>query len=269
MKKYKRTIQMLQMSGLAQSSYREVIFLPSRKGKNSSIFLLEGVDVDTVEKRYFHHSTDDDVSSESDEEEVNNGRVTDLSWEYGRKVHMFLDVNKLKVKVWTTMIDYLSGGPLPATTDKWCCWDHHPISTTPIGLPIKYHEPGVFQTYKDSRVRIPNKLGDGEDWYFETDGIFCSFCCAQAYLDSPENMNNPLYRESHALLRFLYFKLFGKKIHNIQAASHWKSLDVYGGMLTIKKFREKFGQFVYTLTKNVRRPYMYPIGHQIEEITIF
>ena len=42
-----------------------------------------------------------------------------------------------------------------------------------------------------------------ENEYYETDGIFCSFNCCQAFIN--ENKHNPLYEHSTFLLNKIFF----------------------------------------------------------------
>lgn len=264
----------------------------TRKESKKRILFLEGVNAEEVEKRFKEQQSEDefaDYPERSDDEGV--GRLTtklsDLNT--GNNIPnfiTFLDPSKNKIKVWITMRDYINYGPLPERTDIWCYWCKHPFNTSPIGLPIKYYEEGEIVEYKDTLIKVPKDdtakptpkssrnrkkkskpKKNVEDDYFETYGIFCSFNCAEAY--RIEKKHEPLFRESKQLLRFLYFKLYNNFV-DITPAHHYEAcLKVFGGKLSIKEFRKSFCKVVYTITKNIKRPFMFPCGRYVEEKDIF
>lgn len=114
-------------------------------------------------------------------------------------------------------------------TKCYCWWDRHTFNTYPIGIPIKYIE---------------------EDDTFLCDGIFCSLCCAKSFIK--EHSKNFRYRESPYLLKLMYVKLGGKLGDKIPMASDWRVLDVFGGHITIKEFRDIFCRYSYTQTHNIQ-----------------
>jgi len=111
-------------------------------------------------------------------------------------------------------------------TDVNCWWCRFPVpeDVHPLGCPVKY---------------IKSK--GGEDDYFETDGIFCSFNCVMAYINI-EMRYNVRYRESGCLLYLLYKFIYGKEYTGvtIHPAVDWRLLKKYGGCFTIQEFRSKF-----------------------------
>ena len=157
----------------------------------------------------------------------------------------FLDFTKSRTTTRLTMHDYLMYGPLPIRTDLNCWWCRHPFKTSPLGVPIRYE-------------------AKKEEDYFETDGVFCSFPCCLAYIY--DNPKTPLYREADVHLHHLYYKIYGK-YRKIEPAPTWKILKDYGGHLSIREFRENFTDMIYTITLNVKRPYMFTTGTYIEEKT--
>lgn len=102
--------------------------------------------------------------------------------------------------------------------DTKCWWCKHNFDPPAVGLPEEYEE----------------KLNEGT---FKIDGNFCSFDCAMAYNMNDLNDNNCWKR--NALLHYLYYKTYGTKVKIIQAP-HWKTLNVFGGNLTIDEFRDEF-----------------------------
>lgn len=150
---------------------------------------------------------------------------------------------------------------------KYCCfWDRHPIGTgTPIGCPIKYEPNRVRKTYKSeitkekysisqcvTHARL-DSLGISNDKRFSVDereryiieGCFCSFNCLLAFLQDEAIRTDPHYRFSYALASDIYTHITGKNLEELIPAPHWKTLDVYGGTLSISDFRGSFGKIIY------------------------
>ena len=78
-----------------------------------------------------------------------------------------------------------------------------------------------------------------EDYYNETFyciGNFCSFNCVKSYnLD----INDVLVWEREALINLFYYMTY-KEYKNILPAPHWMTLEDFGGILSIDKFRKNF-----------------------------
>ena len=103
-------------------------------------------------------------------------------------------------------------------TDISCWWCCHQFDNPPCVLPEKIH--------------------DGKYYVF---GCFCTYNCALAYnLD----LNDYKTSERTTLLNHLYNKLYNKRI-KLDAALPRKCLKMFGGPLTIKKFRKH-------LTNNIK-----------------
>ena len=156
------------------------------------------------------------------------------------------------------MIDHISGGCLPHRTDIHCWHDRHEFTTSPIGIPIKY----IPKKYIINYSTIHNKTDCGENDYYITFGIFCSFSCALAYIK--EHASDPLFRQSKSLLYSMYYKLNHTQC-NENEAPHWQCLESYGGHLTIDDFREKYCTSNFEITDNIKRPYMVAVGKFIEQ----
>lgn len=113
--------------------------------------------------------------------------------------------------------------------DTKCWWCKHNFEPPAVGLPEEYN--------------IKENTTEGT---FEIEGNFCSFDCAMAYNMNDLNDNNCWKRNS--LLHYLYYKTYGNKV-DIKQAPHWKTLEVFGGNLTIEEFRDDFvmntSEFIY------------------------
>ena len=145
-----------------------------------------------------------------------------------------------------------------------CYWCRNPIEATivPIGCPIKYIPSNVYKTYNSeinknnyimkedlyinnlSKIIIKQNdehkslITNNKDYYI-TDGIFCSFNCAIAYIN--EHSNNPMYNNSKMLLLNIFNKIYNR-LDVIIPAPHWRTLKEYGGNKSIEQFRKCFNK---------------------------
>ncbi len=135
--------------------------------------------------------------------------------------------NNVKVKLFTNCSEI--GEVLPEHTTINCWWCRHSFDTNPIGLPIKYTNES-----------------------FNTEGIFCSFNCCSAYLNT-QNKNDIYYKNSSSLLLLLYKQIFNSFPHQmiVPQAPDWKLLKDYGGTLTIEQYRKSIPDIV-KLTPNYK-----------------
>jgi len=103
------------------------------------------------------------------------------------------------------------------------CWNCcHSFNKTKIGLPIKYIN-NIFYTY----------------------GNFCSLECSSRFCF--DNFNNDI-SEIYSTIN-LYNLIVNKSNKNIKCAPHRLSLDIFGGPLSIEKYRETFSnQDFYNVT---------------------
>ena len=154
------------------------------------------------------------------------------------------------------MQDHVNCGYLPDRTDVWCGHCRHPFDTSPIGVPIKYVKKKV------DKIQPKADEVTGTNDYFLTSGIFCSFPCCLAFIK--DHNHNPLYKNSKSLLYSLYYKIYHTEM-NIQKAPSWEILQVYGGELSIKDYRERFCTHSYKITPNIKRPYMVAVGKWVEK----
>lgn len=236
----------------------------SKKKEKRYIFSLFGVNINKVDQKYnIMSSVDDEIIP------VNTTKIDDL--DISKKtpeILSFLDESKQLRKCAISMIDFQSDKKLDDMKTRYkCFWDRNyiPDNVRPIGCPIKYIPSKATKTYiseiskekysirenvtknkaielemkNDSRIKID------EENYYQTDGVFCSFNCCMAYIHSPENKNNPIYRYSEALLLKMYNSLNVDSAVEILPAPHWRTLVEFGGYLTIDQFRQSFNRVSY------------------------
>lgn len=179
----------------------------------------------------------------------------------------FLDEHKKEIKCVATMVEWLSRKMLPSVTEMHCFWCRHQFTTSPIGCPISYVNPLIEKSYisqitKDkyfmrenvTRARLEEleesapssmEIRTFPNHYFLTDGVFCSFNCVLAFVQS--KYYDSFYSQSYNLLHNMYEQIVGKKMtmHKIIPAPDWRLLKVYGGTLSIEEFRRSFNHIEY------------------------
>lgn len=157
-----------------------------------------------------------------------------------------------------------------------CFWCRYQIISVPIYCPVKFVPSQIQRTISSHNKNYilkeninQNNVNLNDDdtlsWsndksYYETDGVFCSFNCCQAWIN--DNKHKSEYNDSTYLLRKIYKDMTGNTTDNIKPAPNWRLLDNYGGNLTIEDFRENFIKFDYifhgTVLSNVLyNPYNY------------
>ena len=83
-----------------------------------------------------------------------------------------------------------------------------------------------------------------ENGYYLSDGVFCSFNCAMAYIASKKD--DSMYYMSETLLLKAYNDAYPDQIPKISCAPHWKKLGVHGGELnSIVDYRKSFNKIEY------------------------
>ena len=130
-----------------------------------------------------------------------------------------------------------------------CIWDKHPIRdwTSAVGCPMRYNPTEVIkkQVTKDSTFVIKDRIPSDEAYRYdfvhkphkyECEGVFCSVECCKAYIVENRSKSD-LYDNAVSLL----MQMCGitNKIH---PASHWRTIDVFGGDITIEEFRRRLGK---------------------------
>jgi hypothetical protein len=235
--------------------------------KSKYTFSLIGVNLEKVDQKYGIST-----SCSTTEEDSNPEKTTKIDeLEINKKIPeviSFLDESKRLRKCVISMIDYSTNRIVDRKGRYKCYWDKNtiPEGFQPIGCPIKYIPNKVTKTYhseitkdlytisesvtekrqKEIDEKNDDRLKSNIKGYYETDGIFCSFNCCMAYIDSIENRNNPLYQYSESLLLTMYNDVNETEtITEIMPAPHWRTLIDFGGHLTIEKFRESFNKVKY------------------------
>lgn len=248
------------------------------------LFTLKNIDVDEIDARYGIVS----LSSLVDQKPpVNTTKIVDLVGDSNNKTISFLDNTKKARKCKVSIIDFASRLETSSLNYN-CYWDRHPLpkDTVPLGCPIRYVSRKVTKTYKsaiskdmytineDISKKKAEKLENVEGFkvekypYYETDGVFCSFDCMCAFLN--DNKHNPLYQDSCMLMSKMYNELFDAKPEKINSAGHWRTLVVYGGWLSIEKFRESFGKVDYKSHGYITNLPLYkPMGAVYEKMLKF
>ncbi len=257
----------------------------NRKKSGKYIFTLRNIDIDDIYKSYgipVINGIDifEDKIDKPDKNTITN--VDDLSNSNTTEIITFLDEMKHPVKCIPTMIN-IDGNNIDKLYSIDCWWCRHSFDTRPIGCPVRYIAHQVVKTFyseisKDKftiREKIPNVKKDkianlddkslivNENNYYETDGVFCSFNCCKAFIQS--NKHKPMYDNSNRLLIQMYNDIFNTRNTTIIPADDWRLLsDRGGGPLTIEKFRENFNRISYKYHGYVKNT-MRPISHLYEQ----
>ena len=250
----------------------------SKKGKYS--FTLIGVNVCHINNTYGIKISSEELIE--DKISSNTTKLTDLNTDKGTpEVISFLDESKKIHTCHISMIDFHSRMDVNLLRYH-CFWCKNPFDTSPIGCPIKYitsqaekkyysHISRDTYTIKENitekrrdlikkNEQLSVKIGD----YYETDGVFCSFNCCQAWIN--DNKHNRLYDLSITLLTKMYNSMMGTKMVVIGPSPHWRVLEQYGGHLNIIKFREGFNKIDYECHGNTKQaPRFLALGTLFEE----
>lgn len=181
----------------------------------------------------------------------------------------FLDDSKQLKKCHISMINFKGKNIYPRETRKYkCFWDKEiiPENIAYLGCPIRYVPDRAIKGYfseisKDTYIisediteercreleeRKDSRISLEKNGYYETDGVFCSFNCMLAWIKSPENMNNSAYKNSEPLIYKIYSELFpSSKPIKLVSAPDWRTLEAFGGHLSIEKYRDSFNKISY------------------------
>lgn len=141
--------------------------------------------------------------------------------------------------IYNTLPEF-TGEKWPKKTNIHCWWCCFPFDTIPIPIPTRYYpRKDIFKVY----------------------GCFCSVNCAYSY--TKLNTNYKLVNAS--LLLFMYNKITKSRIRTLKEAPERTVLNIFGGPLTIQKFRESFHYMrEYNSTS---LPFIY-MSSQIQEVSI-
>ena len=230
----------------------------SKKTKKKYQFTLSDINIQSVNNMY-------NIQNFDPEEKTT--KITELNMKKGTpKLISFLDETKHMHTCNICMIDFKSRMDINLLRYN-CFWCRYPFKTQPIGCPIKYISSEIQKKYyshitKDiysikesitqnyrknfkSSDKMKMKMGE----YYETDGVFCSFNCCQAWI--LDNKHNRMYDLSQILLVKIYNTFLGTKNITINPAPHWRLLDSYGGFLSIEKYRKDFNKVDYENQGNI------------------
>ena len=248
--------------------------------KSKYTFTLMGVNVARIYVTYGIQNISKELVEEKNS--ANTTKLTELNTDKGTpEVISFLDESKKLHVCHVSMIDFQSRMDVNLLRYH-CYWCRHPFETKPIGCPIKYipsqaekkyhshisrdtytikeniTEKRRLQTLKNDQISL--KIGE----YYETDGVFCSFNCCQAWIN--DNKQDRMYDLSSTLLVKMYNTMMGTKMIVIGPAPHWRLLEQYGGYLNIIKYRDGFNKIDYECHGNTKTiPKFLPIGILFEE----
>lgn len=184
--------------------------------------------------------------------------------------------------------------PLPDQTLLHCFWCRHPFPHRPIGIPLVYVPHRLHKQYHSEITQDSYILRENVDRalhkimspavhtestpsprkhatavvpqyrdYYITDGIYCSFNCALAYIR--DHRHDPLYRTSEMLLRKIYHEVYGTDASTVEPSPSWRLLMNYGGHLTIEDYRRNLFKVDYRATGSVVLPSFRPIGFLFEK----
>ena len=252
----------------------------SRKKKET--FLLKNIDPLAIEKKYGlvadtpQHKLDQKIGVTPI-----NSLYTMPSSITETKDNFFTFIDESK-KFCITMKDSITKERICSQTCYWC---RHYFTTVPIGCPIQYVPNSVAKMCKSELTKedyiveqsIPKGVTvDTKNFkmvyndYYETEGSFCSFNCALAYIN--DQGNNFYYRNSKSLLMKMRMEIFSdNQIDKLLPAPSWKLLREYGGMMDIEQFRNESRNHMY-VDRSYRVtgiPKMVPRGNIYEQIFIF
>ena len=248
--------------------------------KSKYFFNLGGINPSKIQQQYGVILNNSINNNETEPGETT--KLTELNTVKGTpEVISFLDESKSLHLCHVSMIDFKSRMEVNLLRYH-CFWCRHPFNTRPIGCPTKYVSSQAIKTYhshiskdwytikqdvtKKSRKNLRDKrihVRIGE--YYETDGVFCSFNCCQAYINA--NTHDRLYDQSSMLLMKMYNSMMGNtKIVQISPSPHWRTLEPYGGQLNIVKFRDGFNKVDYECHgKTKQMPHFAPLATLYEE----
>lgn len=252
-----------------------------KNSKNKYIFTLYGVNIAKINHTYGIKIYNED-NIEDEKSSVNTTKLTELNNDKGTpEVISFLDESKRLHTCYISMIDFHSRMDVNLLRYH-CFWCRHPFDTRPIGCPIRYvssqaekryhsHISRDTYTIKENittkrRIDLNNndQLSLRIAEYYETDGVFCSFNCCQAWIN--DNKHIRLYDNSTMLLTKMYNNMMNTKMIIISPAAHWRILETYGGHLNIIKFREGFNKIEYENHGNTKQvPKFLALGTLFEE----
>jgi hypothetical protein len=256
-----------------------MVRIMSRRNKKYDFTLID-IDVTKIHLVY-GIKPEQELLSNDNKPITNVTKISELNAVKGQpELVSFLDESKKVHNCHVSMIDFNSKKEVNLLRYH-CFWCRNPFDTHPIGCPVRYIANRIEKRYhsqitrdiytikenithkkreiilqniekekqerkeplnsenEETKEQIGVKLAE----IYETDGVFCSFNCCQAWI--LDNKTNPLYSLSTMLLAKMYNSIMGTKNASIPPAPHWRILKQYGGHLNILKFREGFNKVDY------------------------
>ena len=139
----------------------------------------------------------------------------------------------------------------------WCTF---PV-IEPIGCPYKKVEKKVLKKFYNGNEELKQIENEENKNEYLTDGVFCSFNCAKAFI--LDHAHNSFYRHSERLLANMYLDLTGKKSSvTIISAPHYRNLAIFGGEMSEYQFKQSFDKLIYNCKGKIN---MYSVSVLFEE----
>jgi hypothetical protein len=197
--------------------------------------------------------------------------IASLSSDIDVEFQTFLTDKRKKYSMKVTMVDSVTLKNIldyDVQCTLSCFWCRHKFDTVPIGCPIRHVPASIKKTLTSVttnekyiiKENVPESTCENitSNQVFETDGVFCSFSCCIAFINS--NVHDSKYRMSKTLLNSLYYLIHDlddiSKVPIIKPSPSWRLLKDYGGPLTIDEFRNSLSKIDYTesgIIKNIPR----------------
>lgn len=266
---------------------------PAKKAGGGINFTLRNVNTEKLDQTYGL----DPLEQSKNKTPEHSTKLVDLSSRKHETVSYLNDAKKTKTGIlFSVDINNNTYGP-----HYYCFWDHHPLGpANRISCPVEYIFSQAVRSYfsevsknkytirenltnKSALKLRPHRLSEkaagvlrklvecndaknnfdvmdllANDFYL-TDAVFCSYNCCLAFI--LENFRNPLYKESEQLLYKMYYDAFGIS-EKITPSNHYRTLAVYGGKVSIGKFRQNLESIEYSPQGLIK---MRPIAHLYEE----
>jgi hypothetical protein len=152
----------------------------------------------------------------------------------------------------TGFTQYCECKTLPCTTTHRCFWDHHPFETMPLTAPIRCEYVETKERNLTGRIAPVLRCVIGE-------GIFCGFTCALAYVREKKKIDPRRWRQSELILLRMFTQVHAATLRSWDATAIFQRLapapffcmlDVYGGSMSIERYRAECGEYAYVPSAN-------------------
>jgi hypothetical protein len=217
-----------------------------KKIEKKYIFTLKNINIETVEKKY-GISVISNINIQREDNPENITKIQDLFVPAPVvETVSFIDDSK---NVHKCQISFINFDKQNINRQQYnCFWDRNPISkhVNPIGCPIKFiptiETKSYYSEISKDMYTIKEQTSSKKEQCYLVDGVFCSFNCCMAYIQSQKKQS--MYELSEMLLLKIYKDMFDD-LTVISPAPHWRKLIEYGGNLTIDQFRSSFNKVEY------------------------